>query len=624
MNTPNTRKRYAGFPLSKRLVPVLLLAFGISLTIFFFGPLDIYANNMAELPFHILDLFGWNLLWSLTLAGLLTAILLPLRGRVFEIAYALTLAVGLMLFIQGNYLNFGINSLSGDGLGNGLDPTTVIINTVIWIVIAAGLVTAMILLKPDHREYIRLAGIIAMVTVLGVQLVTFTITAIDRDIFNPVKITESETRLHQSEAKTETETDTERETPPKGSHASSFKELSAPEPINGKGILTYKNFNRVSTEGNVIYLVIDRFDMEYMTQALEEKPEIFEELEGFTLFNDATSLYPRTYPSIAYMVTGLENDFSLSRTDYLNSAYASSDYLKVWRDNGYSVNIYSDAYSAYDNAAYFVDVADNVSHATDCYVKRPYLLSLNFARLSLYRYLPMVGKDLVGAISTSSFNKYVVYVADEDPLYTTDLRDAYYYLSDHPMETYSDKKNFTFIHIEGTHLPNEYDEDFNPLPNSNNYDVISAMTQSFKIVNLYLTQLKELGLYEDATIIITGDHSNMAMEEYDPYFAYLTALLVKPSGTSEGALVTSTAPVCHDDLFATALKSEGLSTEDWGRSVFEIPEDEIRTRRYFYQRVGNLTRTEYEQFEMEITGPAHDFNNWKVTKRFFLGKSVYD
>lgn len=624
MNQPNTKKHYAGFSLKQRLIPVLLLAFGISFTLCFFGPLDIYANNMAEFPFHILEFFAWNLLWSAVIAGLLIAILLPLRGRVFEIAYAIVLWLGLMLFFQGNYLNFGINSLAGDGLGTGLDVTRVIINCVIWLVVGAALVVAMILLKPERRDYLRLAGIIAMVTVIGVQLITFAITAIDRDIFNPVKVTDSDTRIEQSSEETGEDTESDKKQPATGSHDSSLKKLSAPDPITGKGTLTYKNFNRVSTEGNVIYFVIDRFDLEYMEKALNDKPELFDELDGFTFFDDMTSLYPRTYPSVPYMITGLENDFSLTRTDYLNTVYSSSDFLKTWKDNGYSINIYTDTYAGYDNAAYLNGLVDNAEEATDCYVNNSCLLSLDFVRLSLYRYLPMAAKNVVGSISTSHFNKYVTYVTNGDATYTTDLRDAYYYLADHPMETYSDTKNFTFIHVEGTHLPNEYDENFNPLNHDNDYDVISAMTQSFKIVNLYLTQLKELGLYEDATIIITGDHSNMAREENDPYFAYLTTLLVKESGSSEGELVRSSAPVCHDDLFATALKSEGLSTEEWGRTVFEIPEDEIRTRRYFYQRVGNLARTDYEWIEMEIVGPARDFNNWTIVDRYFLGKSVYD
>lgn len=625
MNTAAPRKRSVGFPLRQRLLPVILTALGIALTVFFFGPMDIYANNMAEFPFHVLDFIAWNLLWSAIVAGILVAILLPLRGRVFDVAYAVVLGLGFMLFLQGNYLNFGINSLAGDGLGSGPDQVQLIINTVVWVIVVAALVIAMLLLKPDVKEYVRLAGIIAMVTVLGVQLVTFTITALDRDLFNPVKISESATATNgQSEESNEEERSEIAEAVAKGEHDSSFEKLSPPASIEGKSVLTYKNFNRVSTEGNVIYFVIDRFDADYMEEALEVCPELFDELEGFTYFDDATSLYPRTFPSVAYMLSGIENDFSLSRTDYLNSVYPASDYLQVWKDNGYSINFYSDTYSAYDNAAYLENVFDNSSEATDCYVSNSCLLSLDFVRLSLYRFLPMGVKSVVGNISTSSFNKHVTYVSNDEAAYTTDLRDAYYYLVDHPMETYSHKKNLTFVHVEGLHLPNEYDENFNALTVDNDYNVISGMTQSFKIINLYISQLKELGLYEDATIIITGDHSDMGYEERDPYMPYVTALLVKKSGVGDGELVRSSAPVCHDDLFATALASEGLSTEGFGRSVFEIPEDEERTRRYFYQKVGNAVRTDYEWIEMEITGSARDLKSWKIVNRFPLGKSVYD
>ena len=113
----NKKKKSTGFTFKQRLLPVLLLAFAVSLTVFIFGPIEIYGANIEQFDFSLTDFFGWSLLSTLIGIVLICAVLLPLRGIVFDIAYALSFWGALMLMIQGNYLNFGISSLTGDGMG---------------------------------------------------------------------------------------------------------------------------------------------------------------------------------------------------------------------------------------------------------------------------------------------------------------------------------------------------------------------------------------------------------------------------------------------------------------------------------------------------------------------------
>jgi len=112
---------------------------------------------------------------------------------------------------------------------------------------------------------------------------------------------------------------------------------------SGDYLLTYENLGVLGSESNVVYFVIDRFDWEYYAWAREKAPEIFYNLDngGFTYYDDAISLYPRTFPSIAYMVTGVENDFSQSCEDYFASAYGRSEFMRQLYRAGYTVNIYT-------------------------------------------------------------------------------------------------------------------------------------------------------------------------------------------------------------------------------------------------------------------------------------------
>jgi hypothetical protein len=136
--------------------------------------------------------------------------------------------------------------------------------------------------------------------------------------------------------------------------------------------------------------------------------------------------------------------------------------------------------------------------------------------------------------------------------------------------------------------------------------------------------MKRLGLYEDATIIITGDHTSIGSDTKDPYYAHLTALMVKPRGVGDGELEISTAPVMQEDLHATVFASEGIDADlGYGRSIFDIAEDEGRERRYYFQRM-ILEDGTIELVNYKIVGSAAEFKNWTVAERIKLDHGLYN
>ena len=83
--------------------------------------------------------------------------------------------------------------------------------------------------------------------------------------------------------------------------------------------------------------------------------------------------------------------------------------------------------------------------------------------------------------------------------------------------------------------------------------------------------MKKAGVYDSANIIVTADHGRFDEGPSSPI------LLIKPAG-STGEMQT-VSPMTHvSDMHATILSLCGLPYE--GRSVFDIPEDEVRERRY--------------------------------------------
>ncbi len=575
-NRKTQKNTYTGFTWKQRLLPVLLLAFASSLTVFVFGPFEIYGTNIDQFHFALTDFLGWGMLYALVSAGIICAILLPLRGRAFDIVYALFFWVALMLMVQGNYLNFGISSLAGDGVGSeGFATSKTVLNTLLWSLVGIGCVAAVLLIRQKHRELIRIVGIVAMVTVIGMQVITFTVTSLTSDIWN------------------------------------------AKETEEYPYLLTYENLNRVSDNQNVIWFVIDRFDVDYYENyALAECPEIFSNMDGFTYYNDMVSLYTRTFPSVPYMITGVEHDYRDLRVDYMAQAYSQSDFLNTLKENNYAINLYTERYYCYESANPMLEYISNAASTNEIRIANKPLLAKDMTRLSLYRYLPVVAKGLTGDLSTPQFEKHVSY-GTEYPIYSADMKDAYDFLSENPLQLDREKNNFAFIHLSGCHLPNQYNHDFSPVTEEEKYSVSSATTQSFRIINLYLEQLKELGLYENATIIISGDHGNA-----DPSMpmtrAPVAALFFKPSGCAGTPMKTSAAPVTQGDILPAIIDSEGIQTDlDFGRSLFEIAEDEQRPRicKFDDWKTDENNERNDEVITFRITGSARDLKNWEIIAR---------
>lgn len=574
------------YTFKQRLLLSLLVAFAAAFTACFFGPFDVFAGNQSHFGFVIYDFFGWMFLYGGLFFAAILVVLLPMRGTLFDVFFGAVTGCATMLFLQGNYLNGTLNSLVGDGNGADITSAATYINTGIWVVVVVGFM----FLSVYYRKIFKSVATVAMVTVIGVQLITGLVTSLTTPAWS------SEVPVWEEDGETDS-----------------------------NYFLTYHNLESASASGkNIYYFVVDRFDVDYYEiDGLRDCPELFSEMTGFTYYNDMVSMYPRTFPAIPYMLTGYETDYSMGRVPYLKEAYTNqSDFLRALKAQDYDVNIYTDEFYGYHNAAYLKDYVSNYSESKGYFVNSPVDMSIDMLRLSLYRYAPHCLKYFVaGSVGTATFDQYITYFSDA-PRYTTDMKNAYDYLTENPMKVKAKGNTFSFVHLSGTHLPNSYDENFGPVGDQRS-SIYAALQQSFKIINRFLTQLKEKGLYEDATIIITGDHSALHTDVRVPEVAHLTALFFKPSGVSEGEIVTSTAPVMQGDILPAIIESAGVTCEkDFGPSLTSIKEGQARERKHCFQVIGtNGESNEYVTFK--INGLARDFKNWQIVDRYEIGSLYY-
>ena len=169
---------------------------------------------------------------------------------------------------------------------------------------------------------------------------------------------------------------------------------------------------------------------------------------------------------------------------------------------------------------------------------------------------------------------------------------------------------FTFIHLYGCH--------------DTSISVQERINVTFDLIYYYLGQMKVLGIYEDSTIIITGDHAAALSDSKMIGSANskddgtrVTAMLFKKSGNSGTPLATSSAQVSQDDLWNTIFESEGLIDEKDGESFFDIPEGEDRARRYIFEMYKNSKNNDLKHnrlYEYKIVGNANLSESWEMVK----------
>ena len=166
--------------------------------------------------------------------------------------------------------------------------------------------------------------------------------------------------------------------------------------------------------------------------------------------------------------------------------------------------------------------------------------------------------------------------------------------------------------MRGSHGPFYLSDDIKYEPTGREVTVQSQGRGSLKIVYEYLQQLKNIGLYDDATIIITADHGQGYILDSDkisgkpdrtsrPIF-----LIKKPQEKGTGMNINS-APVSQAELLPTIMSALGLEGEKYGRSFDQIGEDERRERTY-------LDIYDYFNVQYTINGDAAKIDSWNITK----------
>lgn len=594
--TKKQKQPYFNAERKARIVFSILVSIAIPFIVFIGAPLQIYCSNIEEFRFIFTDVIGQTLLFFFGCSLIFFCSLFFVPELAYKILRGIYLGLAFMLFLQSNYLNGGLHSLSGDTSQSVIEMAgmpAVVFNTVLWSAVIVGFTLASVFVK--KKDIVGAVSLVLAVMVMATQTINTGVTAITTDFA--------------------------------GANAVSGMKKEDPEYV--PTFLTTSNLTTVAEDRNVVLFVIDRFDSKkyYETNKNIVDPYL-KDWGGFTYFEDHISMYGRTYPSLAYMLTRNKLENGQGRKQYFIDSYGNNQTLSKLHEQGYSVNLYTDSYYGYYDAFYLPDYIDNKIITSEESLRREVVQEWNLFRSStfmgLYRILPHVFKDTFGTTSSAIVNQFVVYTSDDltHPQASTDLKQAYQEVTRETFTANGDKQ-FTCFHVSGCHDV-FYDTDWSKAPMSKRKDIKISLINSFAILNEYIKEMKRLGVYDNSTIIITGDHGFEDSRTGDLIMDKITALFVKRAGETEAKVKKSKAQVSHDNLWATIFASEGIAFDEaeFGKSVFDVDENEDQVRSHVWQKFDPLY-THYEEQVFEIKGTAREFKNWTIKSKKKINKELY-
>lgn len=183
--------------------------------------------------------------------------------------------------------------------------------------------------------------------------------------------------------------------------------------------------------------------------------------------------------------------------------------------------------------------------------------------MSCYRFLPEYFKPQFD-VNNSQYTSIVSY-PDNEMMYSN--YSFYEKLQDTGLSLDSASNYFTIQHLNGTH---EFVNDENCAYDPDNATCATTVEGIFTMLDAYLQQLKDLGIYDNSTIIITADHGSEARSQM--------IFFMKGKNETHDSMQTTNAPISLNDLVPTIVEAIGEDYAPYGQSVHDFSADESRER----------------------------------------------
>lgn len=530
----------------RKAITAGLVGFLFSFTFLIFGPYELFIGGRKDIEFDFADFWWPMLLIGLFATAVILIIAMLLKKRKGDLFLCLVLGVTLAGYLQGNFMNMDLGSLGGAIIEWSKYYPQAFWNTIIWILV----IGSVFLLYYMKKELWRTAVIWIPVLLIGMQLSGLVSLLLTIDL----------SRTNEAYLSTE------------------------------------KEFE-LAKEDNILVFVLDACDTDNIDGILEKDSDFLKPLTGFTYYPNTVSRFLRTFPSVSYILTDDYYDYQVPREEYFDRAWSNPKPLAALKEAGYQTQIFASRISTAGNAKRMQPYVDNVKEE-----KReiPYLkLSKIMLKLLCYRDMPQVLKPY-----------FWMYTEDINSIqtdgYTTEDLSFYHALTEKRVTVGNAEKEFIYYHLNGSHGPHILNAEIER-DSSGKSDVYAQSEACMRIVYEYIAQLKELGMYDSSTIVITADHGEYDTKEtgkdaINPIF------FVKLPGET-GEVKISNIPLINTDIWPTILGPSYEGTAHGEMAIDQVTEDTVRNRQVMSLENDSVLVT------YQVGADAQDGAQWVESER---------
>jgi len=534
-------------------LPPALLVLG---NLFLFGPATIFRGNTAEFSTSFVEILQlYSKPFILAFLGLtLLSFILPRKLTAKYVA--ILFALGLLLWLQGNFLVWDYGVLDGNLIKwEGYKWQG-------WVDISLWLLLLILITKYNRKIYKGAAYISLMLIFLQSTIFLFSYTATPSTYV------------------------------PKSKYISTSLE----------------NLVNYSSSLNIIHIIFDSLQTDVFEEVVREN-KMETALDGFVLFKENLTVSSTTTFSIPTIFSGKAYQHNVLLSSYIQETFTEKSFLKSLSQAGYEINLVPsiELPAKYATNYYRIPIVYGPSNAESRMSEAAFLMDLvlfrhvpHFLKIFVYNFqhwsiLPIFSpKTGVGHFHHKSF--FVDYI---DGIKITNLPKAYH-----------------FIHLMPPHSPYVTKENCEcaveilPATRDNYKTEIKCILKLF--IRL-LEKLKDLNIYDSSFIVLQADHgagfpigtvdkpvTNNNPKTPNPHILgrAVALLCIKPQN-SRGPLHLSLAKTNVADVAATILEAAGLENHTDGISAFAI--DPTANRERWYDRVDRV---------FKVVGGTYDIQSW--------------
>ena len=507
----------------KKVLFSFIVSFLLGFMILVFGPAEIFFANVTEFDFLFGEFAGYMALIFVGTLLLLTAFLSFLPQKIYRMVISVLFTVSVAGYLQVMLFNKNLDLLGVNPDGYQVPPAQGMVNLAIWLAVLAGVMV----LAVKKQEVWKQAVFYLSLLLIGMQAVAMVslVATAPKEAYERAKVSDR---------------------------------------LGGKDQYT------VSADKNIIVFVLDYFSSLYLQQMLEVYPDGADCLHDFTYYSNADCTYYGTFPSLAHMLTGREVDTTVSIAEWCRDIWnhdLTVEFYQELQANNYKTNVYttdSNVLTSSNGCGILRDRISNITNEPREVQVDTGLLLKTITKMSCYRMAP----DLLKPQFYTNVSEYSLIVEDMGEGILQTNSDFYAKLQEKGLQKDDSSHYFIFQHLIGTH---EFNTD-----EHGNYQEKTSVEETARgcmtIMEGYLSELKRLGVYEDATIIITADHGGDWKEDLQVVY-----FIKQPGETHDKSPVTN-APISHCDLLPTVAQMAGLDYTKYGNSINDFSQDEQRER----------------------------------------------